>query len=198
MKVDIVKQFCRENISRYEKRGNTRPAKVFDLYDKNNNYCGEYFFKSLSSSDYLGVARSISTIRIMDEKLNQKMQEVVYMNKDYVNLVDPSKDICARALPSEITTTTTVLDYVNDKFKTVRFVSKLINKLERIGKDNPYFKYSDNFIIYEPLKEKPQYEKSIEFVREGSISETKKNPIIYNGDIYLPKGGINQIPYRYW
>ena len=49
--------------------------------------------------------------------------------------------------------------------------------------DNPNFPYMDNFVVYEPLKEKPQYEKSVEYVREGSISKINSK---------------NQIPYKYW
>ena len=83
-----------------------------------------------------------------------------------------------------ITTTTTILDFVNDKFKTLRSVSKLKNKLQRrMYADNPNFPYMDNFVVYEPLKEKPQYEKSVEYVREGSISKINSK---------------NQIPYKYW
>ncbi len=69
--------------------------------------------------------------------------------------------------------------------------------------DNPNFPYMDNFVVYEPLKEKPQYEKTVEYTREGSISETNKNHNIHNisgiyRGFYGYEGNINQIPYRFW
>ena len=119
------------------------------------------------------------------------------MSKTFVTLKDLKSDTLIKPLASDITTVTTVMDYVNDKFKTVRTVSKLKNKLQRLGKNDPDFDYSDNFIIYEPLKEKPQYEKSIEYVREGSISEVNKKTVM-NTHYYPLKGSINQLPYKFW
>ena len=52
-------------------------------------------------------------------------------------------------------------------------------------------------MIYETLKEKPKYEKVIEYIREGSISETKKNPLIHRTN-YPLRCSINQIPYKFW
>lgn len=180
MQVNPVKQFVKNNISRFERSSDGR---IFNLYDKNNVYRGEYSFFTHGKSGYLGVRRSMSHTRIMSENLKLEMQEFVYMNKDYVSIYDPASDLKRKALPREITTITTVLDYINDKFKTVRNVSKLKNNLQKISDDNPDWICSDSFVIYEPLKEKPQYEKSVECVREGSISEINSK---------------NQVPYRYW
>lgn len=202
MKINQVKQFVQSNISRFVLDKNARNwgrNKAFHLYDKKNTYRGEYMFRAIHSSEYHGVKTSMSVTRIMSEKLKQQMQEIVHMQKRFVTFKAPETEDLTKVLPSEITTTSTVLDFVNDKFKTVRTVSKLKNKLQRISKADPDFIYSENYKIYEPLKEKPQYEKRIEFVREGSISETnKKHNIsrIYRGFGY--EGNIHQIPYRYW
>ena len=200
MKVNPVKQFVKSNISRFELNNDVRNRgynKLYNLYDQNNNYRGEYYFMALSSSTYLGVKKALSVTRIMSEKLKLQMQEFVHINKCYVTLKDHDSDILTKAIPSEITTTSTVLDFVNDKYKTVRTVSKLKNKLQRISKDDPDFVYSENYKIYEPLKEKPQYEKSVEYVKEGSISETKKKTVM-NRNNYPLRGSINQIPYKFW
>ncbi len=200
MKINQVKQFVANNVSRFEKGdvcANKGKNHSFNLYDKNNAYCGEYKFLIQSSSDYLGVKSSMSVTRIMNSKLGQALQEIVCLNKNYVTLKDKTSDTFTKALPSEITTTTTVLDFINDKFLTVRSVSKLKNKLKRLGKDDPDFKYSDDFVIYEPLKGKPKYEKSVEFVREGTISEATENNSTVNKR-YTPQGSIRQFPYIFW
>ena len=197
MKVNPVKQFVKDNMLKFELSHHNSLSSRFNLYDKNGLYRGEYFNKT-NGSDFLGTEKSRSVTKIFDDNLKQIMQEIVWMDKDYVRLVEPTSDIFEKALPSEITTTVTVLDFLNDKFKTVRTVSKLMNELQRIGNDNQYFKYLDYFIIYEPLNEKPMYEKSVEFVREGSISETKKNPLIYRNNDSSYRGSVNQSPYKYW
>lgn len=191
MQVNPVKQFVKNNISRFEKSSKGRNF-ICNLYDKNNVYRGEYSFSS-NGSDYLGVRKSRSHTRIMSEDLKLEMQEFVYMNKDYVSIYDPMSDLKRKALPREITTITTVLDYINDKFITLRNVSKLKNNLQKINNDNPDWICSESFVIYEPLAEKPQYEKSTEYIREGSISEINKK---IRDNMFI--GGINQIPYRYW
>lgn len=191
MQVNPVKQFVKNNISRFEKSSKGRNF-ICNLYDKNNVYRGEYSFSS-NRSDYLGVRKSRSHTRIMSEDLKLEMQEFVYMNKDYVSIYDPMSDLKRKALPREITTITTVLDYINDKFITLRNVSKLKNNLQKINNDNPDWICSESFVIYEPLTEKPQYEKSTEYIREGSISEINKK---IRDNMFI--GGINQIPYRYW
>ena len=187
MKVNPVKQFIKSNISRFEKDNKSYWSnRIFNLYDKNNSYRGEYQFTVNRSSSYNGVTNSLSSTRILNDKLKQEMAEYVYMDKSFINIYDAqSKDLLkTKSLPNEITTTTTILDFVNDKFKTLRSVSKLKNKLQRrMYADNPDFVYSNNFVVYEPLKEKPQYEKSVEYVREGSISKINSK---------------NQIPYKYW
>lgn len=199
MKINQVKQFVASNVSRFEKCSSAKKSSsIFNLYDKNNVYCGEYKFMPQSGSEYLGVKNSMSVTRIMNSKLRQALQEIVCMNKDYVIIKDKNSDVLTKALPSEITTTTTVLDFVNDKFKTVRIVSKLKNKLQKLGKDDPDFKCSNDYVIYEPLKEKPKYEKSIEFVREGTITEaTEKNTIISSPSRCV-EGSIKQFPYIFW
>ena len=154
-------------------------------------------FRAIHSNWYHGVKSSLSVIRILSEKLKLQMQEFIYMHKSYVTLKDNSSEDLTKDIPSEIRTTSTVLDYANDRYKTVRTVSKLKNKLQRISQDDPDFIYSKNYILYEPLKEKPEYEKSVEYEIEGSISEKNKN--INNHKIaYSPFGSINPIPYRYW
>ena len=199
MKINQVKQFVRANISRFEPNNNARNLghnKAFNLYDNNNIYRGEYTFKTISSSDYLGVKSSVSVTRFMNSKSRQAMQEIVCMDKNYVKLKDKTSDTFTKALPSEITTTTTILDFINDKFMTVRSVSKLKNKLQRLGKNDPDFKSSDDSVIYEPLKEKPKYEKSIEYVREGTISEaTEKNTVTASKNY---EGSVKQFPYIFW
>ena len=201
MKVDPVKQFIQRNVSRFEKDVNVHPACVFNLYDNNNRYCGEYFYKRLSSSEYMGVKKSISVVRIMDNNLNQTMQKIIYMDKDYVTLKDPTKDVLSKVIPSEITTIVTILDFVNDRFKTILRVGKLKNQLQRISENDPDFKYSDRFIIYEPLTEKLQYDKSVEIIREGAISETPKNNLLIDHRLANIRSKLNcshQIPYRFW
>lgn len=200
MNVNSVKQFVRNNISRFEKTS-TGLNRFFNIYDKKGVYRGEYTFKRISSSDYLGVRSSMSHTRIMSEDLKLEMQEFVNMDKKYVSIYDPTSDLKRKALPNEITTITTVLDYINDKFKTVRCISKLKNKLQKIRDDNPNWICSDSFVIYKPLKEKPQYEKCVEYVREGSISEVNKmvKQNSHMGSAYSRLyGSISQIPYRYW
>ena len=200
MKINQVKQFVQSNIARFELNKNAQNwghNKAFHLYGKNNTYCGEYMFKTINSSDYLGVKSSMSVTRVMNSELRQAMQEIVCMDKDYVTLKDKSSDTFTKALPSEITTTTTVLDFVNDKFLTVRSVSKLKNKLQRLGKNDPDFKYSDDFVIYEPLKEKPKYEKSVEYIREGTISEATEKNTVTNRP-YHSGNSIRQFPYIFW
>lgn len=203
MKVNPVKQFVKSNISRFElnKEFRTRGYnKCYNLYDKNNNYRGEYQFTALHSCGYYGVQSSISSTRIMSEKLRQEMTEYVHMDKSFINMYDSQSDDLLKTKPflKKITTITTILDFVNDKFKTVRSVSKLKNKLQRrMYADNPNFPYMDNFVVYEPLKEKPQYEKTVEYVREGSISETNNKTNMLRHQ-YPLNGSINQIPYKFW
>lgn len=203
MKINPVKQFVRDNVLRFErdKDSSYYLRRLFNLYDKNNSYRGEYDFMVLHSNGYRGIKTFMSTTRIMNDKLKQEMQEIVYADKDFVDLYDPNSEdlLKMKSLLTEITTTTTVLDFLNDKFKTVRTVSKLKNKLQRMSKDNPDFIWSDNHVIYEPLNEKPQYEKSIEYIREGSISETQKhNPSIHSYYRNSRLGSLHQIPYRFW
>lgn len=123
------------------------------------------------------------------------------MDKKHVTIYDPTSDLKIKPLPREITTTTTVLDYENDTFRTERRVSKLKNDLQKISVDNPDFVCSDSFVVYEPLEEKPQYEKSVEYIREGSISEVNqkanRNTLLSSSYNRL-YGSVNQIPYRYW
>lgn len=201
MGINPVKLFVKDNIIRFEKDLNVRPAQLFNLYDKNNLYRGEYFSKRLRGSEYLGLQSAISVTRIMDDNLNQTMQEIVYMKKYYVTLKDPTKDVLSKVLPFEITTITTVLDFIKDRFQTVMRTSKLKNSLQRISENDPDFVYSDRFIIYEALKEKPQYEQSVEIIREGTISETKTNNLS-KGHIFPTyrgrKGCSHQIPFRFW
>ena len=200
MKINQVKQFVRTNISRFELNKDARNwglHRSYNLYDKNNVYRGEYNFIPIHSNGYHGVKSSLSSTRILSEKLKLQMQEFIHMQKSYVTIKDKNSEDLTKALPSEITITSTVLDYANDKYKTVRTVSRLKNELQRISKDDPDFIYSDNFKIYEPLKEKPQYEEDIEYVKVGSISERNKNIKILRAG-YYPNGSINQIPYKYW
>ena len=188
MKVNQVKQFVASNISRFEKN-KTTTGRSFNLYDKNNLFRGEFNFTPMNRSDYLGIKSSLSSIRIMDENLKLQMQEFVHMNKDYVILKDKFTDTLTKALPKTITTTRTIMDFVKDKFITIRKTSKLKNNLQKIEKNDPDFVSSDKFIIYESLKEKPQYEKTVDILREGSISDIK------NQSRFRSKIGI---PFIYW
>ncbi len=196
MKVNSVKQFVKSNISQFEKsKGNCHTNRCFYLYDKNNVYRGEYGYIRFPAKNIHGVitSDSMSMTKIMNDKLKQALQEIVYIEKKYTKFYNPLSDdrLKTEKFPTEITTTTTIMDFINDKFTTFRTVSKLKNKLQRMQKENPDFIYSDNFVIYEPLKEKPQYEKTVEVIKEGSISETDK-------DNRGKKGHSNQIPYMYW
>jgi len=193
MKINQVKQFVANNVSRFEKK----PKKsLFILYDKNNSCCGEYKFIPQNISENLGVKSSMSVTRILSSKLRRAMQEVVCTDKDYIAIKDKNSVADTKILPFEITTTTTVLDFIKDRFLTVRSVSKLTNKLKRLEKDNLVVS-SDNIIIYEPLKEKPKYEKSVEFVREGTISEaTEKNVCLDR--VYTREDSLKRFPYIFW
>lgn len=200
MKVNPIKQFVRNNTALLDKSSN-KFNRIFNLYDKKGAYRGEYVFKRVSSSDYLGVRSSRSYTRIMSEDLKLEMQEFVNMDKKYVTIYNPTSDLKIKALPIKITTVTTILDYINDKFKTIVNVSKLKNNLQKINKDNPDFVCSDSFVIYEQLEEKPQYEKSVECIREGSISEANKKAEhnrITRSTYQSIYGSVDQIPYRYW
>lgn len=185
MKVNQVKQFISSNISRFEKNGSSA-CRSFNLYDKNNLFRGEYNFIPLDRSGYLGVQTSLSSTRIMDDNRRLQMQEYVFMNKDYVTLKDNSSETLTKDLPKIITTTRTIMDFVKDKFITIRTTNKLKNNLQRIGENDPDFIYSDKFVIYESLKEKPQYEQVIETIREGSISEAKKLHSHFNSKVGVP------------
>jgi len=173
MKVNQVKRFVAANISRFEKTKATK-GHSFNLYNKNNLFCGEFNFIPMKRCDYLGIQRSLSSTRIMDENRKLKMLEYVYIDKNYVTFKDKTSDILIKSLPKTITTVRTIIDFIEDKFTTVRAVSKLKNNLQRIGKDDADFLCSDKFIIYEALKEKPKYDKTIEIVKEGTISDVKK------------------------
>ena len=143
----------------------------------------------MDRSGYLGIKSSLSSTRIMDDNRKLQMQEFVHMNKDYVTIKDKSTDTLTKALPKTIITVRTIMDFIEDKFITVRTVSKLKNNLQRIGKNDPDFIYSDKFIIYESHKEKPQYEKTVDILREGSISDIK-NQSRFRSNI--------EVPFIYW
>lgn len=189
MKINQVKQFVACNVSRFEKNAK---KSAFNLYDKDNVCCGEYKFIPQRTSQDAKIESSMSVTRIMHSKLRQAMQEIVCTDKNYVTLKDITSNSFTKSLPSEITTTTTILDFVNDKFMTVRSVSKLLNKLQKIAENDSGLKYSDDFVIYEPLKEKPKYEKSVEYVREGTISDvTEQNS-------HRSEESSKHFPYIFW
>jgi len=201
VKVNPVKQFVKSNISRFEKdKKSYWRTSIFNLYDKNNFYRGEYQFTVNKSTSCQKVISSLSSTRIMNDKLKQEMAEYVQMDKHLIDIYDAQSDdlLKTKPLAKDITTITTILDFGNDKFKTVRSVSRLKNKLQRrMYADNPNFPYLDNCVVYEPLKEKPQYEKTVECVREGSISEVNNKTKILRHQ-YPLNGSINQIPYKFW
>ena len=182
MEINQVKQFVTTNISRFKKI-NKNQVSAFKLYDKHNIYRGEYNFRAISSSDSSGVKRSVSNTLIVGNNSQQEMQEIIYMNKDYIEFRDTNSNTIKKTLPSEIRITTTVLDYINDKFMTIKTVSKLKNILQKAEKKDAELVNTNSSVVYEPLKEKPIYEKSVEFVRHGEISKTKKDNIIH-GTIY--------------
>jgi len=173
MEINQVKQFVASNISRVEKNKG-KSIRSFNLYDKNNLFRGEFNLIPMHRSDYLGIKSSLSNTRIMDDNRKPQMQEYVFMNKDLIVLKDNTSDTLTKVLPRTITTIRTVMDFVKNKFITIKTVSKLKNNLQRIGKDDPDFIYSDKSIIYEPLEEKPKYDKTIETLREGFISDVTK------------------------
>ena len=197
MKVNLVKQFVASNVSRFKKI-KCEDVKTFHLYDKNNAYCGEYRFQVLGSSGLMtGAGESLSTTKILDKNLNPKMQEIVHMQKDLVKIKDKSSEFLVKLFPQEITTTKTVLDFEKDRFETVRTVSKLQNKLQKIGDNDPDFRPSKNNIIYEELKEKPKYEKVSETIREGSISDVKTDVRLQKAVSKHSENSL-KIPYIYW
>ena len=196
MKISPVKQFVASNVSRFERK-NEWGVKAFDLYDKNNLYRGEYRFDVLKSSSIHGVGESLSITKIFDKNLKQKMQEIVHMKKDYVEIKDKSSEFLVKALPKEITTTKTVLNYEKDKFETVRTISKLQNKLQKIKVNDPDHRINRKNTRYEELKEKPKYEKVEEQVSKGSISEVNKDVKIQKV-IYKHLDSSLKIPYIYW
>ena len=200
MKVNQIKQFVASNISRFEKTKTTK-GRSFNLYGKNNLFRGEYNFIPMDRSGYLGIKSSLSSTRIMDDNRKLQMQEFVHMNKDYVNIKDLSSELLTRPFPTLITTTRTVLDYVKDKFMTIRTTSKLQNELQKLGEDDPDIGFSENYPVYEPLKEKPKYEKTTEILSEGSISETQKRRhdlVVHQSPFCRIKSIHTQIPYIYW
>ena len=179
MKVNPVKQFVASNITKIEKRKDAL-KRSFNLYDKSNLFRGEYNFIPLNKSGRLGVKTSLSTTHIMDDCRKKEMSEFVFMNKKYVTVKDKTSDTLTKALPSEINILTTVLDYVNDKFKTIRTVSRLQNKLQKAGLDDIDLMLSKDSVVYKELAEKPCYEKTTEIIREGSISGMKNTHFSIN------------------
>ncbi len=187
MKVNPVKQFIKSNISRFEKAKESYfTNRIFNLYDKNNSYRGEYHYV-MQHTYGCKPTRSLSSVRILSDKLKQEMAEHVYIDKDFIDLYEPKSEelIKTKLFPKEITTITTVLDFVNDRFQTIRSVSKLKNELKIINNDKLGIIYSGR-TVYEPLTEKPQFERSVEVIREGLISETRQ------------KGSSHNVPYSYW
>ncbi len=174
MEILPIKQFVRENVSRFELANKYGRNKLFDLYNKKGDYLGNYNFYSLSSCEFLGIKNSLSSMRIFNEKFKPMMGEDVWMEKTYAEVKDKTKDIYLKAIPQTITTISTFFDFVNDKFKTVQRKSVLQNELIRLGKDDPDFIYAEEHPIYEELKEKPVYEQKVELLREGSISKVKE------------------------
>ena len=201
MNINQVKQFTASNISRFEKNVNKRwPARSFYLYDKTNRYRGEYQFIVGQSTESRGIASSLSATRIMNDKMQLEMQEYVQMNKGYVRIKDLSSELLTRPFPTLITTTRTVLDYVKNKFLTIRTTSKLQNELQKLGEDDPDIRFSEDYPVYEPLKEKPRYEKTTEIISEGSISEVRKrrHDLVMHQSPFRRMNSIHtQIPYIY-
>jgi hypothetical protein len=202
MNINQVKQFTASNISRFEKNVNKRwPGRSFYLYDKNNRYRGEHQFFERGKTGSKGIISSLSATRIMNDKMQLEMQEYVHMNKDYVNIKDLSSELLTRPFPTLITTTRTVLDYVKDKFMTIRTTSKLQNELQKLGEDDPDIRFSEDYPVYEPLKEKPRYEKTTEIISEGSISEVQKRKhdlVMHQSPLSRMTSIHTQIPYIYW
>ena len=201
MNINQVKQFTASNISRFEKNVNKHwPGRSFYLYDKNNRDRGEYQLTVKHSTGSKGIASSLSSTRIMNDKMQLEMQEYVQMNKGYVRIKDLSSELLTRPFPTLITTTRTVLDYVKDKFMTIRTTSKLQNELQKLGEDDPDIRFSEDYPVYEPLKEKPKYEKTTEILSEGSISETHKrrHDLVAHQSPFRRMNSIHtQIPYIY-
>lgn len=198
MEIIPIEQFVRENVSRFELASNRGRSKCFDLYNKKGDYVGNYNFYSLLSCDFLGINNSLSSVRIFDEKLKPVMGKDNWMKKTFAMVKDKTKDVWLRAVPQTITTISTIYDFVNDKFRTIKRESVLQNELIRLGKDDPDFIYVEEHPRYEELKEKPVYEQNVELLREGSVSkvieETRCN--IQRRDYFAKKH--SGIPFIFW
>ena len=174
MKINQVKHFVASNISKFERQAGLYGksfnlyGKSFNLYDKNNIFRGIYCFIPVTHSS------SLYCTQILDKNGKLQMEESIHINKDYITFEDKTSETLTKVLPKTITTTKTVIDYVKDRFLKVRTTSKLKNDLQRIKKNNPDFINSNNFVIYESLNKIPQYEKEVESISEGAISEVMK------------------------
>ena len=167
MKINQVKHFVASNISKFERQAGFS-GKSFNLYDKNNIFRGIYCFIPVTHSN------SLYSTQILDKSGKLQMEESIHINKDYITFEDKTSKTLTKVLPKTITTTRTIIDFVKDRFLKVRTTSKLKNDLQRIKKNNPDFINSNNFVIYESLNKIPQYEKEVESISEGAISEVMK------------------------
>ena len=120
------------------------------------------------------------------------------MKKTFAMVKDKTKDVWLRAVPQTITTISTIYDFANDKFQTIKRESVLQNELIRLGKDDPDFIYVEERPRYEELKEKPVYEQKVELLREGSISKIKEETRynIKRRDYFAKKH--SGIPFIFW
>ena len=102
VKVNLVKQFVKSNISRLEKDNKSYwGRRIFNLYDKNNSYRGEYQFSVNKSSSRHGVISSLSSTRIMNDKLKQEMAEYVQTDKNFVDIYDAQSNDLLKTKPSK-------------------------------------------------------------------------------------------------
>jgi len=172
MEVSPVRQFVCKNILEFELIKKQGKTKLFHFYDKNSSYFGQYCFNPLTCSDYLGVAKSVSTTQILNKRSKPVMQENIFMEKEFVEVLNPSKESGVKAIPQKITKIITFFDYVNDKFVTVMKEIVLKNKLNKV--ENTKHTCNNRFIIYEALKEKPVYGHTSKVLKQGFISDTEK------------------------
>lgn len=181
--ISPVRNFVKNNGLKFDCVRQVGRSKFFNLYDKNGNYCGDYFFKSMNND-------GMSNLLLFDKDLNPIMQENIYLSKDIVQVKDPESELKLRTVPTAYRRIITTLDYVADKFRTVKDEIILQNPLVKLGKDDKDFIYRETANRYEEITDKLVYQKNTEIINEGLISDLKKNRD--------PHKKSNQFPFRFW
>ena len=141
-------------------------GKPMYLYGKNGEYLGQHMHNSY-------VDGQLWHTLIMGEDLKPKAQEIVYVKRNEKCIHPETEEEIdnMKKLATQITTITTVLDHVKDKFITVKKVCKLVNPLEEVKADDPNCIFAGT---YKSVKN-PRYICCVdEVINEGSISEVNK------------------------